>query len=1023
MPHVYAISNLLDFFYICRMILRVIRLVIVLLFSHLGYGQNYIYNRLTIGDGLLSNHVLCVWQDSTGYLWIGTQNGLQRFDGISMRTVLNERVDQVLSDGAGTVWIRSGSRVGQLDIRKFKVNYVDYEGSGEVYGPFKVWLRSDRGKVFLVNTGKSCQYFDAVKGVFSIQSAPFSLPDTLQVTDIVPDPYLGRYWVLSRNDFGFWDQANKSYYSKSKPGVSDPMFSNGQLPASIRRLYIDKKKRYWMISIGPAGSRFYCFDGQKAKFAADIQGTISPSDDQGFEVYGFGTYADSITIAYGLNYFRGHHGSSFIDLRSPANNPYGIHFNSIAGIFEDREGVLWLATDNGLYHTTVNRSSNIHIQFSQDQPRTAISSLLTDRHNRVWIGTWGSGTNFLDIKSRNANLEPVEAWNSAGDSMRRIWSLCEDNRGVVWGGSDQGRLASYDVINKRASVYAPKAFLNQGIRQMISVPGGRLWAGLQNGSVWSFDPLEPSSDRSFKKLFELRGPVSRMVILPGNRLWIAVTGKGLFIIDIQKAVVLETLDIARVGSSDIAGLRDILPVNDSLVLLAGEHLGAVDPRTYTVNFGYLRPGQLPGTQFALQKDVHNNVWVGGASGIYRLDPQTKVLTRYGQQDGLITIHNSSYVPERSSVLKNGWMAFGGNQHLVIFDPQTYEESLIPPNVTITGFQLNNTFLDLDSLLTPGKIILPYSQNSFRIDFAAISFSHQDRITYEYKMEGLDQAWVQLSAGGHVNYHLLPHGHYRFKVRAKNEQGRYASATTDLELYIEPPFWNTIWFYLLVVLLSGGILFYLHRLRLQKLLHIEKVRNRLARDLHDEMGSTLSTINILSNIALQQKTLDEEKNKQYLNTISQSTHQMMEAMDDIVWSINPVNDSIGKIVARMKETAGSVLEPQHIEYNIDSDPSVLDLPLSMESRREIFLIFKEALNNIVKYAQCSQVTVGLKRKGAELILTIADDGVGFEQPLSGSTVRGNGLRNMQMRAGNLKASLTVDSEPGKGTTIKFSLPIA
>lgn len=1000
---------------------RALLLGIFLLVSRFGQGQNYIFNRLSLGEGLLSNQVLCVWQDKTGFLWIGTQSGLQRFDGISMRTVLDERVDQLLADGSGKVWIRSGSRLGVLNLSNFSVRYVSYEGSNEVSGPLNTCLRKDdRGQIFLIHIGKNCQYYDAVKGRFSRNSSLLSLPDSLQVTDVVPDPATGRYWVLSRNDFGYWDKKTRSYHSRSN--TSDAMLSNRQLPSVVSSVFIDKKSRYWMVANEPTGTRFFCFDRRKGKFSSDTLGMNSPDNRGYFEVDGFGTYEDSITVAYGLNYFRGHHGKSFADLRSAISNPYGIHFNSIAGIFEDREGILWVATDNGLFYTPGNKNQYTHILFSQEKLHASVSSLMTDRQNRLWIGTWGRGTYVLSNESTEPEVARIAAFDELGDALQRIVAFCEDNEGNVWAGGDQGRIVRYDTVHKRATLYTPKVFVS-GIRQITKDENGKLWIGLENGEVWLYDPSQPFSNTTLHKVFSFGGVINRMVVLSGNQLWVAVNGKGLFIIDAQQAKLRQTLDVRRAGSSDIAGIHDVLQVNDSLVFLAGEHLGTVDPRTFKVSFNYRHTGRLSGTLYALLKDRNQDVWIGGATGIYKLNPSTRILTKYSQQDGIVTIHNNSYVPEISVMLQNGRLAFGGNQHLVVFDPEEYKKSQRPPNVTITGFQLNNKYLSVDSLLKSGAIQLPYTHNSFKIEFSALSFAHRDRITYEYKMEGLEEKWNELVAQGQVSYNFLPHGRYRFLVRAKNDQGDYSPTITRLELQIKPPFWKTIWFYMLMAVLTGCVLFYLHRLRLQRLLHIEKVRNRLARDLHDDMGSTLSTINILSNIALQQKSLDETKSKQYLNTISQSTHQMMEAMDDIVWSINPVNDSIAKIVARMKETAGTILEPQQIDYRFETDPQVLELHLSMEVRREIFLIFKEALNNAVKYAGCSLVVVKLAKKGTELMLTISDDGVGFSMPESGSTVRGNGLKNMQIRAGNVNGKLSFVSESGKGTAINLLLPIA
>jgi hypothetical protein len=180
------------------MIPRITLSLIFLILSMHSQAQNYIFNRLSIGDGLLSNHVLCVWQDKIGYLWIGTQSGLQRFDGFSMRTVSEQRVDQILSDDEGRVWVRSGSKIGIMNSGNFSIRYVSYDGDQEVYGLFKIWLRKDRNnRFFLVHINNNCQYFNENTGRFSKNHTPFNLPDSLKIADVVPDPILERYWIVS----------------------------------------------------------------------------------------------------------------------------------------------------------------------------------------------------------------------------------------------------------------------------------------------------------------------------------------------------------------------------------------------------------------------------------------------------------------------------------------------------------------------------------------------------------------------------------------------------------------------------------------------------------------------------------------------------------------------------------------------------------------------------------------------------------------------------------------------------------
>jgi signal transduction histidine kinase len=222
---------------------------------------------------------------------------------------------------------------------------------------------------------------------------------------------------------------------------------------------------------------------------------------------------------------------------------------------------------------------------------------------------------------------------------------------------------------------------------------------------------------------------------------------------------------------------------------------------------------------------------------------------------------------------------------------------------------------------------------------------------------------------------------------------------------------------------AGLLYYLHHLRIQRLLHVEKVRTRLARDLHDDMGSTLSTINILSNMALKKADSDHKTAKEYMSRISNNSSRMMEAMDDIVWSINPVNDNMRKVAARMKEFAGNSLEAQDINYIFHIDEDAKDLGFDMETRRGIFLIFKEAINNILKYAQATEVSISMQVQKKWFVITIADNGIGFDPNKQVAAHRGNGLKNMHKRAEGMNGGkLNIETALGKGTTLLLKIPL-
>lgn len=1004
---------------------RVPIIIVFLLSAYISVrSQHFVFNRLTISDGLLSNNIRAIWQDKKGFIWLGTESGLQRYDGYRFRTILNARVEQILADKDGRVWIRSGRDIGILNTQSFLFTPVRYEGRDEVYSLSDIWLKKDASEnIYLLLNGKNCQYYNEKEKNFSVRYTPFRIDEELKIFDVAEDKRKDRYWIISSRGLGYWDKKTKKLYTASNNEQQDPLLHTAIARHSVTNIFIDQSYTFWFQQIHQTIPFFYSYDGTQNRITTEADGLNHPKNNDYFEVYGFKNLNDSTTAIFGLNYFRIKERKHFYNLKYPINNPYGIHFNSVSDVLQDREGTIWIATDNGLYYTS-NVLTNPHIIFNSEADRTSISSLFEDSNKDLWIASWGRGVFVLNLNDSIPYSQPLQRLAVKDNYINLVWTSCEDNNKNIWSGCEKGRLVQYNVKNKTATLFIPSAFKNNSIRQIVKDKKGLLWVGLQDGRIFMFDPYSLSiSDKSFREICTLPGTVTKMTVVNKQNIWISIKGKGIYILNTDDKKVIHTIDIQNAGSIAVTTVKDILQVEDTLCLVAGEGMGMINTNTYRVNFELPFHTSKVGMIYTMQKDKEGFLWIGGTNGIFKLNFNTGILSQYYQQDGLLTVHNNSYVPERSALFQSGMLAIGGNQHLVIFNPAMYNHATLPPDIMITGFQINDKYLPEDSISKLKEISIPYKHRAFTVEFSTLYFRDKGRITYEYKLEGFDKKWNIQNTPAPVKYNFLPHGKYRFLVRARNEQGDYTSNITFISLYITPPFWKTTWFYLLLILLTIAILFYLHRLRLQKLLHIEQVRNRLARDLHDDMGSTLSTINILSNMALQQSTFDAAKSKEYMNTISNSTSQMMESMDDIVWSINPANDSTGKIITRMKETAGLILEPRQIDYRFHVHPSVPEIRLSMEARREIFLIFKEAINNIVKYADCKEVEFTLTKNGSLLILEIKDNGKGFQTSSSLSSVRGNGLKNMEKRATNLKGKLIIDTGPGKGTRIKLSIPIA
>jgi len=335
---------------------------------------------------------------------------------------------------------------------------------------------------------------------------------------------------------------------------------------------------------------------------------------------------------------------------------------------------------------------------------------------------------------------------------------------------------------------------------------------------------------------------------------------------------------------------------------------------------------------------------------------------------------------------------------------------------ITSFKIFNSELPLDSLLKKETIELSNQQNSFSIGF---TLNDTPQTIYFYQLEGADKNWIKASTASVINYTLLSPGNYKFKIKCENKAAGMNREYIALSININLPFWLNGWFIILCFLVFVGIIYYFHSLSIKRLMVVELVRQKVSRDLHDDIGSTLSTINILSMMAKSKLEEDPTKALEYINKISDNSSRMMDAMDDIVWSINPVNDNMQKIMARMRSFATEVLEPKDVELHFHFDEALKEIHLNMEARRDLFLLFKEAVNNAAKYSNATKVEIGMHLRNKMLLLEVKDNGIGFNVDEADS---GNGLNNMQKRAEKLKSNYSIDSEPGKGTMVMLEMQI-
>jgi signal transduction histidine kinase len=279
--------------------------------------------------------------------------------------------------------------------------------------------------------------------------------------------------------------------------------------------------------------------------------------------------------------------------------------------------------------------------------------------------------------------------------------------------------------------------------------------------------------------------------------------------------------------------------------------------------------------------------------------------------------------------------------------------------------------------------------------------------------GYDKDWNYTDASRRIAYYTnLAPATYTFKVKAANNDEKWNDTPTEIEIIITPPFWQTWWFRSLVVLAAVALVYGVYRYRLQQVLRLQNIRNRIASDLHDDIGSTLNSISVYSEVAKN----DPLKREFSLRMIGESSRKVIDAMSDIVWTINPGNDNFENIILRMRSLAYNLLRAKNIEFTFKADETLSRLTLSLEKRRNFYLIFKESLNNLVKYSNAKRVLITLSHHSNTVTLIIRDDGSGFDAT---KKYNGNGLTNIRKRAKEINAQLKIESGENIGTSVQLT----
>lgn len=1025
------------------MLSRIINIVFFIALLHCknshAQRQPVFFQQINIANGLSHNRVNCIQQDKRGFVWIGTNDGLNRYDGQHFTIFRNTPSDtssisgniitDILEGTNQILWIATADGgITKYDHRlppakqfkQYKHNDAS-PASIPVNGVNSLLLYRNRF-LWMGTSGGGMIRFDIDKEKFeqSVSSAGKTFtdlcydnagmiwggkqgggytiihPETFEATTdprynnlYAKLPHMAINCLLPDGDavwLGSWD---KVLYKINSADKSEKIFLPGNSPGSFTEDEIlcfakDKTGNIWM---GGRTTGLQYFDQQRQLFYhysydPSKAGTIASNRVNCLFIDNSGTlWAGTEKGISRSNPMLNQFEQTF--LQPNTNAPLIIY-----DFFRDDNAVLWIGTSQGLYQQNTN-GGLVHIPLQYKGEALVVSNFFYDRPT----GTLYIGTNY--------SLFIIDA------ATKKITLLPNTDKDVVMKKIIDSRVVSImkDTVN--------------GHPVLVVLPYGHYlaWYDLTEKKWYS----RTDSVKKIISTFGLNDHLIRSIFKTGSNYWYMATGKqGLAVWQhpLQEKVSYFTNNPGSTTSISSNHVYDLAPDNagNFWVSTFGGGLNYFNSRTG--NFFHMPAS--PNLSEGIATDNVGNVWGISNGLLYKYNITGKSFTTFELPD----VEKSGGVKGNIFKDSDGSLLLAGEGYFIRFNPDEIKQQTLPPKIYFTDFKIYNT--SYSHLLQSNTIRLSYQQDYFSFDFSTPYFINTPQIQYYCMMEGQDKEWVALGNRNYASYSNLPGGKYTFRIRAVTPNSKQQAESFVL-IVITPPVWKQWWFFVVCAVVAAGIVYAVYRYRINELLKRQEIRNKIAQDLHDSVGSTLSSISVYSQVAkIYNQKQKETELQDTLEKISSTSGEMIAEMSDIVWTINPRNDSMEKILQRMESFALPLLQTKNISCSFVYPPSVTKLNLPMQTRKNFYLIFKEAINNVLKYSGCSTMQVSLVHDDEGIELLVKDDGKGFDvgnmKQLAAKSLSGNGLVNMKRRAAEMKGTCTIESAPGKGTTIRLRFPI-
>jgi ligand-binding sensor domain-containing protein/signal transduction histidine kinase len=968
----------------------------------------------TTADGLPSDSVYGIVADSRGFLWFFTSEGLSRFDGYRFTTYGVEEglphrlVSALIETRSGDRWIGTPAGLSRIAAVAGGARFTNYRLAPDP-------AANNIGTLLELRSGNILAATAA--GLFEWTAPPNfrrrDLPgiDPSIISDMVEDRD-GNLWIGT---------TTTGIHVYGPAGIIQSFDAKNGLPGNfVYMLLFDSKGRLWaavrgglaMISRGPAGiwSVEQVYANDSALAGTDVRALHEGSDG-------------SLWVGTQFGISRLSWGNGKLPVIENLTRNQGLSDRQILSLSEDQAGNIWAGTE-GAGAMRIDRVGFTTYREQDGLPSDRVFSVFEDRAGELLTVTSGAGK----IK-HSVNIFDGVRFHSIIPGKFGSWGwdrvLLQSRTGEWWGATRQGGLCRYgsvkaEDLNRRNP---QTCYSSDTVFRIFEDSQGGIWASAQSPPENRLMRWDPRTNQvfTFPDPPVPGGPPGDLVSAfaedrQGN-IWMGLYVGGLYRYDGHRFKYFQKSDGVPGGPiwALHADENGLWIGSNSGGLGRIENTGDERPRVETYNTAR---GMASNSILCITIDLQGRIYAGTGKGLDRLEPKTGHIHHFSSANGLALGVFRSALRDR-----NGSLWFATTQGLSRLVP-TADRPAAQPRILITDLRTGGVAYPVSEIgeTRISRLELKPSQNQLQVDFVGIDYEPGDILRYSYRLGGADADWSPPRSQHAVNYAALSEGTYQFLVKAVTSDGLESAVPAEIDFVVLPPLWRRWWFESLALALAIAGVFAAHRYRVAQAVSLERIRTTIATDLHDDIGASLSQIAILSEVA-RVSANGQGHPGEPLERVATLARELVDSMGDIVWSIRSEAHGMDSLIRRMREFAIDLLSSQGIEFELRTPQLGKSVELSLQARRQVFLIFKESIHNAARHSRCTSVVAELKIADRDAVLTIEDNGTGLrpEERIPGWT-GGTGISNMRRRSLELGGQMQLTSKPGDGCCVAIHFPM-